>query len=227
MSQAQITVWNEFIQEKTDDDVRAIYPDGMHAAMAEHLRAEEDFDVQTATMDEPEHGLTEDVLERTDVLIWWGHRAHRDVADGIAERVAARVCAGMGLIVLHSAHFSKPFSRLMGTSCRMDHWKEDGRNERLWVVDPRHPIAAGVANGTVIPQTEMYSEPFDVPAPDELIFISSFESGEVFRSGCVWHRGKGDVFYFRPGHETYPVFHDANVIRILVNACRWMNKRNG
>ncbi|MBU0677214.1 MAG: ThuA domain-containing protein [Verrucomicrobia bacterium] len=221
-STVHITVWNEFLQEKTDEPVRKLYPDGMHVTIANHLNAQDGITAGTATLADPEHGLTDEVLVKTDVLIWWGHRAHHEVNDEIVERVASGVRGGMGLIVLHSAHFSKPFVHLMGTSCRMDHWDENGKWEKLWLNNPTHPIVEGIKNGTVIPETEMYSEPFDVPQPDELILTSSFESGEVFRSGCVWNRGKGKVFYFRPGHETYPIFYDPNVMRVITNACRWL-----
>lgn len=215
----RVTVWNEFRHELSNPEVAAVYPDGIHGALAEPLRRA-GHSVATATLDEPEHGLTEAVIAATDVLLWWGHKAHDAVDDAIVERVHQRVLDGMGLVALHSAHFSKPFKRLMGTGCDLK-WREDGRPERLWVVAPAHPIAAGIPDHIALPREEMYGEPFDVPAPDELVFISWFEGGEVFRSGCCYSRGQGRIFYFRPGHETYPTYHDPAIQRIIANAVAW------
>jgi trehalose utilization protein len=220
MSDIRVTVWHEFRHEKRNEKVRSIYPEGMHKVIADGLREHGLTQVRTATLDEPEHGLTEEVLAETDVLTWWGHGAHREVEDEIVERVHQRVLQGMGLIVLHSGHHSKIFKKLMGTSCSL-RWREAGENERIWVVSPGHPIAAGLGPYIDIPQVEMYGEFFDIPAPDELVFISWFKGGEVFRSGCCWHRGHGKVFYFRPGHETYPIFYQAEVRQVIANAVRW------
>jgi trehalose utilization protein len=215
----RVTVWNEFRHEKTIATVRAIYPDGMHNAIAAPLR-QDGFAVRTATLDEPEHGLPEAVLAETDVLTWWGHMAHHEVRDDVVDKVYQRVLDGMGLIVLHSGHHSKIFKRLMGTSCNLK-WREVGERERIWVVEPGHPIAEGVGDYFEIPHVEMYGERFDIPAPDTLVFISWLEGGEVFRSGCCYQRGRGRVFYFRPGHETYPIFHQPEVQRVIRNAARW------
>lgn len=216
----RVTVWNEFRHEKKDEDVKKVYPDGIHACIAEHLNAQDGVAAGTATLDEPEHGLTAEKLDATDVLIWWAHMAHKEVSDEIVDRVQQRVLQGMGLIVLHSGHFSKPFKRLMGTTCQLK-WREEGEREVLWVTRPGHPIVAGLGEYVIIPQTEMYGEHFDIPEPDELIFISSFAGGEVFRSGCTWNRGAGKVFYFRPGHETYPVYKQPEVLRVITNGVRW------
>ena len=216
----RVTVWNEFRQEHTDPPVQAIYPDGIHAAIAAGLREHDGFEVRTATLDEHDQGLSDAVLAETDVLTWWGHVAHPEVADEVVDRVQARVLDGMGLIVLHAGHFSKIFKRLMGTSCDLK-WREDGRRERLWVVDPSHPIAEGVGESFVLAEEEVYGEHFDIPPPDELVFVSWFEGGEVFRSGCTYRRGRGRVFYFRPGHETHPTYYDANVRQVIANAARW------
>ena len=216
----RVTVWNEFRHEKTDEHIRRVYPQGIHGAIADYLEQQPGLSVQTATLDEPEHGLTEAVLAETDVLIWWGHQAHGAVEDAIVDRVQARVLDGMGLICLHSSHFSKIFKKLMGTTCNLK-WREIGENERLWVVDPSHPIAAGVGQYIDIPHEEMYGEFFDIPQPDRLVFISWFPGGEVFRSGCCYHRGRGKVFYFRPGHETFPTFYQAEVRLVIGNAVRW------
>jgi trehalose utilization protein len=219
-STISVTVWGEFRHEKKNPKVSSIYPEGMHEAIASALRRAPDLAVRTATLDEPEHGLPTDVLERTDVLVWWGHLAHQEVSDAVAAEVQRRVLEGMGLIVLHSGHYSKVFKRLMGTTCSLK-WREATDKERLWNVAPSHPITEGVGDYFELPQEEMYGEPFGIPTPDELIFVSWFTGGEVFRSGATWRRGHGRVFYFRPGHETYPTYHDTNVQRIVLNAVRW------
>jgi trehalose utilization protein len=218
-NQIRVTVWNEYRHERSDPRVAAVYPEGIHAAIASSLGAA-GYTVRTATLDEPEHGLTAAVLAETDVLTWWGHMAHGEVSDEIVARVHQRVLEGMGLVVLHSGHFSKIFKRLMGTSCDLK-WREIGERERLWVVAPGHPIVEGIGEYFEIPQEEMYGEFFDIPAPDELVLVSWFQGGEVFRSGCCYHRGHGKIFYFRPGHETYPSYHQPEVQRIIANGVRW------
>jgi trehalose utilization protein len=201
-------------------EVANIYPEGIHATIAAALRKEEQIEVRTATLDEPEHGLTEDVLQSTDVLIWWGHAAHGEVADVIVNRVQQRVLGGMGLIVLHSGHLSKIFTRLMGTSCDLK-WREENDHERLWVVAPGHPIVEGIEQYIELEHEEMYGEYFDIPQPDTLILVSWFSGGEIFRSGCCYTRGQGKIFYFRPGHETFPTYHHTQVQRVIANAVRW------
>lgn len=220
----RVTVWNEFLHERTKDSVKKIYPDGIHTVIAKALSANADMDVRTATLDQPEHGLTEAVVNSTDVMLWWGHSAHDKVEDAVAARVQKRVLEGMGLICLHSAHYSKIFKRLMGTTCSLK-WREAGEKERLWNIEPGHPITEGLGEYFELPNTEMYGERFDIPTPDKLIFISWFQGGEVFRSGCCFDRGHGRIFYFRPGHETYPIYHDATVMKVLANAVRWANPR--
>ena len=223
----RVTVWNEFRQERSDAPVTAVYPDGIHAAIAEGLRlAGSDLVVGTATLDEPSNGLPASVLATTDVLTWWGHAAHGDVTDAVVDAVHARVLDGMGLVVLHSGHFSKIFKRLMGTSCDLK-WREDGRRERLWVVDPSHPIAEGLGESIVLAEEEMYGEHFDIPAPDELVLVSWFEGGEVFRSGCTWRRGRGRIVYLRPGHETHPTYFDPGMRRLIANSVRWAAGAHG
>jgi trehalose utilization protein len=198
------------------------YPDGMHGAIAAGLTEllGGQVEVGTATLDQPEHGLTDEVLDQTDVLTWWGHARHAAVDDAIVEKVHRRVLGGMGLLVLHSAHFSKIFIRLMGTSCSLA-WRNSADTELVWNVSPSHPISQGVPMPIVIDEQEMYGEYFDIPAPDELIFLSTFSGGEVFRSGCAWRRGKGKVFYFSPGDQEYPVYHHPDIKRVLANAVRW------
>jgi trehalose utilization protein len=225
MSLPRVTVWNEYRHEKKDADVQAAYPNGIHEAIAAGLR-DQGLPVRTATLDEPEHGLTEAVLAETDVLIWWGHMAHDDVKDEIVDRVHERVLDGMGLIVLHSGHFSKIFKRLMGTTCNLK-WREAGEKERLWVIEPGHPIAQGLGEYIEIPHVEMYGERFDIPAPDTLVFVSWFAGGEVFRSGCCFHRGSGKIFYFRPGHETFPIYYQPEVRLVLKNAVIWAAPAGG
>lgn len=216
----RVTVWSEFRHEKKNPKVAEIYPLGMHETIADFLRTQEDMTVRTAYLDQPEHGLTEKVLDETDVLIWWGHMAHGEVADEVAERARTRVLEGMGLVALHSAHYSKIFKGLMGSTCSLK-WREATDKERLWNIFPSHPITQGIGEFIEIPAEEMYSEPFGIPTPDELLFISWFTGGEVFRSGATWQRGHGRVFYFRPGHETYPTYHHADVQRVIINGVRW------
>ncbi|TSB45684.1 ThuA domain-containing protein [Alkalicoccobacillus porphyridii] len=214
-----ITIWNEHRHEQTNQKVKEIYPDGIHGTISAFL-AKAGYESKTATLDEPEHGLTEEVLNQTDVLIWWGHVAHHEVADDIVQRVHQRVLDGMGLIVLHSGHFSKIFKSLMGTTCDLK-WREANEKERLWVTAPGHPITEGIGEYIELEQEEMYGEHFDIPAPDELIFVSWFQGGEVFRSGCTFNRGKGKIFYFRPGHETHPTYYNEQVQRVIVNGVKW------
>ena len=217
----RVTVWNEFLHEKQSPEIAKIYPEGIHGAIAKYLSGKPEFKVRTATLEMPEHSLSDDVLNNTDVLVWWGHMAHDRVSDAVADKVYRRITnGGMGLIVLHSGHYSKIFRRLMGTSCGL-RWREAGERERLWVVSPGHPIASGLGDYFEIEHTEMYGEYFDIPAPDQLVFVSWFQGGEVFRSGCCFHRGRGKIFYFRPGHESFPIFHNPTVLKVIENAARW------
>jgi trehalose utilization protein len=216
----RVLVWGENVHERENPIVREIYPDGMHQTIAEGVGEKGEFEIRTATLQDREHGLTEETLSETDVLLWWGHAAHGQVDDEAVQRVVARVWQGMGFIALHSSHYSKPFMRLMGTSCSLT-WREAGEKERLWVCNPAHPIARGIDRYFEIENTEMYGEPFAVPTPDEIVFISWFEGGDVFRSGCTWKRGNGKIFYFRPGHEAYPIYHHPMVRLVLRNAVKW------
>ncbi|MGD1276730.1 MAG: ThuA domain-containing protein [Tepidisphaeraceae bacterium] len=218
----RVTVWHEFRHEKLNPKVAAIYPHGMHEAIASHLRKSTDLQVRTATLEQPEHGLSEEVLNSTDVLTWWGHHAHREVQDDIVERVHKRVLAGMGLLALHSAHYSKIFRKLMGTSCELKWREEENEREIMWVTRPGHPVVRGIDDHFIIPREEMYGEFFDIPEPDCVFLISSFSGGEVFRSGCTWTRGAGKIVYFRPGHEAFPTYYDPNVLRVIENAVRFL-----
>ncbi len=221
MKQLHVLVWNEYLHEVQFEDIRKIYPEGIHGCIANFLR-QAGFEATTATLREAEHGLSEEALSSADVLIWWGHMAHAEVSDEAVERVHRHITErGMGLIVLHSGHASKIFRRICGTDSGLLKWREDGEKEILWVVSPAHPIAAGLPEKIIIPQEEMYGEHFNIPQPDEQVLISWFEGGEVFRSGCCFYRGKGRIFYLRPGHEAFPVYHMPLIQQLIVNAVRW------
>lgn len=215
----RVMIYNEFVHEKKDEAVRAIYPDGIHMALKQHLEDDE-LEIKTVTLDELPDGLSDEVLENTDVLVWWGHMAHQHVPDEVAVRVQQAVLRGMGMIVLHSGHHSKPFKLLMGTSCNLT-WRENGDRELVWVVNPAHPIVQGIGRFIKLDHEETYGEPFGIPEPDELIMIGNFEGGEVFRSGCCYRKENGRVFYFQPGHETVPTFHHPDVLRVIRNAINW------
>ena len=223
MKKLKVTIWNEYVHEQENNAVgayiRTIYPDGIHRHLAQALAAD-DLDITPVSLDMPEQGLPDELLNHTDVLLWWGHCAHAKVDDALVDKIQKRVLSGMGLIVMHSGHLSKIFRRMMGTACRL-RWREVGEKERLWVVSPSHPIARGIPETFVIPHQEMYGEPFDIPDDGKIVFMSWFEGGNVFRSGVTFQRDRGKIFYFSPGHETYPVYHDANVQKILANAIRW------
>jgi trehalose utilization protein len=216
----RVTVWGENVHEQKNKVVAQVYPKTMHGTIAEFLNAEAGIKASTVTLQDPEHGMTAAKLAETDVLIWWGHAAHGDVADAVVERVCEAVWSGMGVIFLHSAHFAKPFKRLMGAPCNLS-WREAGERERLWVTSRQHPIARGIPDHFEIEHEEMYGEPFGVPEPLETVFVSWFAGGEVFRSGLTYRRGAGNIFYFRPGHETYPTYHQPLVQKVIANAVRW------
>lgn len=216
----RVTIWNEYRHEKQEERIRNVYPDGIHSVIGDYLKGFDQFEIRTATLDEEDHGLTEEVLNSTDVLFWWGHMCHHEVKDEIVEKVYNRVLQGMGLVVLHSGHHAKIFKKLMGTSCNLK-WREVGEKERLWVVDPTHKIVEGIGEYIELPNEEMYGETFEIPTPDELVFISWFEGGEVCRSGCCYKRGFGKVFYFRPGHESYPTYYNEDIQKVLKNAAEW------
>lgn len=216
----KITIWNEFIHERRDEPVKEIYPEGMHRVIGSIFEEDAKIEVGYATLDQKEHGLSQEVLDKTDVLLWWGHIAHDEVSDEVVERVHQRVLDGMGLIVLHSAHFSKIFKKLMGTSCDLK-WREASERERLWVIEPSHPIMEGIPAYFELEEEEMYGEHFDIPTPDEVLMISWFEGGEVFRSANTFRRGNGKIFYFQPGHETHPTYYNEHVRKIIYNAVNW------
>lgn len=226
MENIKVTIWNEFRHEKSDEEVRKVYPNGIHEELKKQLGVDEQLVITTATLDEPENGLTDEVLNDTDVLLWWGHMSHEEVLDEVVEKVRQRVLHGMGLIVLHSGHGSKIFTKLCGTNTGKLKWREQGEKERLWVVDYSHPIVEEIGEYIELEHEEMYGEPFGIPAPDELVFISWFAGGEVFRSGVTYKRGLGKIFYFRPGHESYPTYKNEDVIKVIKNAVKWAKPLN-
>lgn len=220
MGNIRVTVWNEFLHETRYEAIRAVYPEGIHGCIAGFLK-EAGLETATATLREEEHGLSQERLDSTDVLLWWGHMAHDEVSDEVVDRVYRHVMQGMGLICLHSAHASKIFRKLCGTESQLLRWREAGEKEILWVMSPGHPIAQGLPDHILLPNEEMYGETFVIPRPDELVFMSWFEGGEVFRSGVTYTRGLGRVFYFRPGHEAFPTFFNRDIQKVIINAVRW------
>lgn len=217
----RVLVWNEYRHERHSAAVADIYPQGIHNCIADFLGREEDITVRTATLDEENCGITKEILAETDVLIWWGHMAHGEVPDAVAFAVRDAVLSGMGFIALHSAHHSKPFRYLLGTSCNLT-WRETGDSEILWVIEPSHPITRGIDRCLTLPHEETYGEPFVIPTPDKLLLIGSYSGGEVFRSGCLYERGNGKIFYLQPGHETFPTFHNPGIQTLIRNAVRFV-----
>ena len=219
-----VLVWSDDAAGAALDPVAAqLHRNGVNATLAAVVREQPgpDVDVTVAGLHEPDDGLPDGLLAGADVLVWWGHEAHEQVADQTVERVRRQVLDGLGLVVLHSGHHSKILRALLGTSCDL-RWRDTGEDEELiWTIEPAHPIAAGVENPIRLGRHEMYGEPFDIPAPETLVFISSFTGGEVFRSGCCFHRGAGRIFYFSPGHESYPVYDHPAVRRVIGNAVGW------
>jgi len=224
MSGLRITVWNEGVHEKISEKVQKVYPHSIGGQIAQYLEKQPGIaSVRSMQLDDPDQGLSDEILENTDVMTWWGHLAHDKVSEENAEKVQNRVLNGMGLVVLHSGHMSKPFRRLMGTGCMLKwrEWQGEGERERVWVVDPAHPIANGIPEYIELERSEMYGEHFDIPQPDQLVFVSWYQGGEVFRSGCCWHRGLGKIFYFSPGHETLPIYYNEHILKVIYNGVLW------
>ena len=220
MAKIRVTAWNEFRHERSNEYVKSIYPDGIHGLIKQFLETKDDIEVTPAALDDPDNGLPDEVLSNTDVLIWWGHMAHHEVPDALVERIRHRVYTkGMGLIVLHSGHHSKVFRAVVGTNGNLS-WGRD-QKEVVWNLLPSHPIAAGIPDHFVLETEELYCEPFYVPQPDALVFGSWFEDGFIFRSGLCYTRGAGKVFYFQPGHESCPSYHNRYVQKIITNAVYW------
>lgn len=215
----RVLIYNEFIHEQIHAKAKEVYPDGIHNCIKSQIECD-DIVVDTVTLDEIDT-ITEERLENVDVLIWWGHMAHNKVPDEVAERVKVAVNSGMGFIALHSAHHSKPIKSILGTTGNLT-WRDEPDRELVWVVKPHHPIAQGIGRFIKLDLEEAYGEPFAIPEADELVFIGSFEAGEVFRAGCCFVKG-GKIFYFQPGHETFPTFYNKDVIRVIKNAVYWAN----
>lgn len=215
----RVTVWNENVHERELPEIAKVYPEGIHGTIKGFLEKEPDMEVRTATLDQPGQGLSEELLANTDVLLWWSHARQEEITEENVRLVCRQVHAGMGLIALHSAHYSKIMRALLGTPMTL-HWREHD-SEKLWCVNPAHPIARDVDPCIVIPDEEMYGEPFGIPEPDEVVFLGWYKGGEVFRSGVTFHRGYGKIFYFQPGHEEQPVYEMPQIQRIITNAVRW------
>jgi trehalose utilization protein len=236
----RVLVWyeNQPLPEAVDAE-RAVYPNGVHGALGNLFAAQRDMQVRTATMQDAGQGLGDEALQWADVLVYFSHKHWRDVTDERVDAAQRRVLGGMGLVLLHSAHASKLFSRLLGTRTQCLRWREgrltgaqraagqpappnDGEWQRVWTVAPAHPIASGLTGECfTIPKDETYGEYFEIPAPETLVFLTTSQGGEVLRSGCCWTRGRGKMFYFASGHETFPVYHQPEIQRILLNAVRW------
>lgn len=275
----KVLVWDE-----RQPAQKQAYREGLGARVARHLRGCEGVEVTEALLDDPGQGLAS--LDAMDVVVWWGHVRHAEIETATALRVVERIRSGrLGLVALHSAHWSRPFVeamaavareralaaltpgeraravvtesellprpfmapsyqerrspsvlykrpptgpvevRLVRPNCCFPAYRGDGRPSEVWVKLPRHPIARGLPATFTIPQTEMYDEPFHVPDPDEVVLEEHWAAGEWFRSGSAWRLGAGRVFYFRPGHETYPVFENAWALKVVENAVRWAGRR--
>lgn len=215
----RVTVWNEYVHEREYPAIGAVYPEGIHGCLRRFLGKENDIAVTCVTLDMPHQGVTRELLAETDVLIWWSHARQEEITDETVRLVREAVHAGMGLIALHSAHFSRIMRDLLGTTMTL-HWRHHDW-EKLWCIAPTHPIAQGVPACIDIPEEEMYGEVFDIPRPDDIIFLGWFGSGHVFRSGVTFTRGLGKIFYFQPGHEEAPVYEQPEIQRVIVNAVRW------
>ncbi len=216
-----VVIWNEFRHEKRVKAVADIYPEGIHACIRDFLKSDEELEITLAALDDPDQGISDELLEKTDILLWWGHMAHAEVNDELVEKIRQRVYRGnMGLIALHSAHHSKVFKQIVGTTGNLS-WGRD-QKEVIWNLMPQHPIAAGIPDHFTLESEELYCEPFYIPQPDELIFGGWYEDGYIFRSGCCFQRGMGKIFYFQPGHEYCRSFHNPYVQKIIRNAIDWV-----
>lgn len=216
----RVTVWNEYVHEREYEGIAKVYPKGIHGCIADFLDTDEDITVRCATLDMEKQGISEEMLRNTDVLIWWAHARHEEITDENVRLIQEAVLGGMGLIALHSAHYSKIMKALMGTTMSLN-WRNND-SETLQCVKPLHPIADGVPAVIDIPREEMYSEWFDIPKPDDIVFEGTFSRGERFRSGVTFTRGYGKIFYFQPGHEEYPIYFMPGIQRIITNAVHWV-----
>jgi trehalose utilization protein len=214
-----VVVWSEGTAPKE------VYPNDINTAIAEGLKELKDWEVVVANLSDPDQGLPTSLLNRADVLIWWGHKKHDQVKDELVTKIVKRVKEdGMGFISLHSSHFAKPNKALMGTPCTWGAYLGDSTNLHVTVKDPTHPIAKGVKDFTIV-HNERYSDPYAVPTPKAVVFtgVADLKNGgtDPSQQGLTWEIGKGKFFYFQPGHETNPVFFDPNIKKIMINAVQW------
>jgi len=218
----RVTIWNEFRHEKHEGSLaQKYYPNGIHAQIKSFLDECDDLEVRLACLDDPDQGIPDEVLDNTDVLMWWGHCYHDAVRDDRVEYIRNRVYkGGMGFVACHSAHESKPFKAIVGTSGALS-WGDD-YPEIMWNLKPSHPIAEGIPDHFDLELEELYAEPFYIPDPDDLIFAGWYPTGHIFRAGATYTRGMGRVFYFQPGHESCPSFHNPFVQRVLKNGVHWV-----
>ena len=221
----RVTVWNENLHERTIPEIKAVYPDGIHGEIASIFKDDKNIEVKCVTMDMENQGLSRELLENTDVLIWWSHALNDEVTDENAAMVSEFIMRGMGFVALHSAHMCKVLRRILGTTMTLK-WR-DNDSERIYVTAPSHPIASGIPEYFDLPHEEMYGEYFDIPKPDDVIFTGWFKGGCVFRSGVTFSRGSGKIFYFQPGHEEFPIYRNPIIRKIIKNAVNWAAPTDG
>lgn len=272
----RVLVWDE-----TGDAQKEAYENYLGKCIADQLSKNAAFSVSSATLNDKQQGIGTEVLNNTDVLIWWGHIRHGEISTAKGQEIVQRIATGnLSFIGLHSAHWSVPFIEAMNEvtrrrifadsslkkedvtfiapevrkslpkredrlapytdirkfpdgskklevhlpNCCFPDVRNDGKPSTIRVQKKEHPIVKGLSPVLRLQQTEMYNEPFHVPEPDQLILEECWEGGEWFRSGMLWNLGKGKVFYFRPGHETYPIFKEKWVMQLLTNAVQWLGQ---
>lgn len=219
MSQESVNalVWSEGTEPED------VYPRGVRGPIADYLSEETDIEARTRSIEDEDQGVSGDDLEWADVILWWGHLRHDDVTDETVDRIEEHVREnGVGFVSLHSAHYARPYKRLIGMSGDLGgHRLTDDESEYVEVCAPDHPIAEGVDDFT-LPEVEMFGEPYDIPEPETVVLHSEYSEGdEEFRSGVTFEFGEGRGFYLRPGHEEFEIYLDDNIQRIVTNATRW------
>ena len=222
----KVVVWSEG-SANVDEGSKKVYPEDINTAIAEGLAPlkARGWEIVKATLGDPDQGISDELLAGTDVLIWWGHKKHGEVKNELVDKIDQRVRDGkMGFIATHSSHFAKPFKKLMGTACSWGEYVVDGTSVEILVKEPSHPICRGVRSFK-LPKIERYGEPFAVPAPEAVPLDGRYTKPDgktaPARMGLCWAVGKGKVFYFTPGHETYDDYYRPEVRRIFVNAVQW------